>query len=117
MAWGLHIIWSEIFDDFVERYQMGGEAINVLILQMSLYKRRLKFIAENDKKQLTFMQIEQRQIDAMTSKVKQEQIDFYENKARMESILKYQIDTRTTSVREYQAYVEMIKRDHKKNGR
>ncbi len=109
----LNSLWEKIFDEYIARFGFSSEFISLMEKKKHIALLQLQFIQSGDRSLITFIELEQKELEQLQAENGGEKNSFYKSKTHLEKFLGFQIDVKKTSVVEFHSYIEMIKQERK----
>ena len=94
-------VWTSLKDQYLEYFGLGETMDRIVMKKESLVERYQDLNVNDNKDQLTFIDIEERELKEMEQKMANHKADFYTGKAMVEKQIGFAIDVHRESVREY----------------
>lgn len=101
-------IWKQLQDQYLKHFGLDEATKKIIEKERNLILLYEDAYVNENRDQFTFIEIEEREIEEMKSKIENHKTDFYMSKSKLESILKFPIDMKNTSVKEYYSYFKML---------
>lgn len=105
----LEAAWEKIYNEYLRDIGASEQFIAIKRKEISIAMRKLKLIQTGDRTQLTWIEIEQEELEAMRQEASRG--SFGKTKIAIEvQLLKFQMNPHTTSIREFYEYLKMMKK-------
>lgn len=102
-------IWTGLQDQRINRFGLGEEIEKIIEKENTLIALNEDYVVNDNKDQLTFIELLEIEIENMKDKLSNNSIDFLKSKSLLERALnKDYIDLKKVSVAEYYSYYDII---------
>lgn len=104
----LTLAWEKIYNEYLSVFGASEKFLAVKRKEISIALRKLKFIETGDRTELTWIEIEEEELQVMREELNRG--SFGQSKIAIETRLKFQINPHTTSIREFYDYLTLLKK-------
>lgn len=101
----LDAAWKRIYDEYIKRYGFNQAMLTILRKQKQITKMKVEYWTTGDRTLLTFIEINQRELDKMIESTHSKE-NFFASKPWMEKLLGFRINIHHVSVAEWMDYAK-----------
>ena len=109
----LSIIWSRVYDQYIDRFGMNDDFISYLMKQREISIMKIDRWLNDDRSLETLIDVAELELKEITENGGS---DFFETKSAMEKELGFMIDVKKCSVTEFYSYIRLLNKPKKSNG-
>ena len=99
----LEILWTNIFNEYIEKYGFGDVYQEIMQIQKNVIALRMEAICNEDTSRLTFIDIEELKLEELKEKLLGKK-NYFESNVEIQKIIGSPIDIYSCSVAQYKAY-------------